>query len=171
MNVPLAIATIVSSTAAVVALILVWLQLKVQSRQARQAALSALHEELVSLPMQRAIRALYRYEPTDLATPGTEEVLETIEFVVNRFNFIGYRVETGVVPANDVLRTEWQAVIRLSHQLQPFMEAEAARRNGAPYSTSFQSLVTRARQYGEAHHPQVRVEPFRRHFDADPAAV
>ncbi|GAA3466293.1 hypothetical protein [Nonomuraea roseola] len=75
--------------------------------------------------------------------------------LLNRYNFIGRRIEDGVVDADDVLRTEWQPVIRLHQQLGPFIEAETAR------------LAARARQFGETPYPQATGEPFRRQFTAE----
>ncbi|TMQ96803.1 hypothetical protein ETD83_20825 [Actinomadura soli] len=160
-----AASTIISSTTAVIALLLVWFQLRTQSRQLRQVALAGLHEELLSAEMQRAIRAICQFNPQELEIPRSERILEQVELILNRYDLIGMRVKCRVIPKSQAISSEWQVVLRIDHQLRQFIDAERQRRNGGPYKPGFEWLVTEARNYKLRHYPDTQIRPFRRIFN------
>jgi methionyl-tRNA formyltransferase len=160
------ISAAVSSIAAILALVFVSFQLRNQNRQLRQTALTSLHEQLLRPDIQRAIRTIYAAEPQELEQPQSLDILEQIELVLNQYDLIGSRIKCGVVPEQQTLETEWPVVLRLDHQLRPFLIAEARLRGDAPYKPGFELLVAKATQYRNRHFPTAFPAPFPRNFPA-----
>lgn len=143
-----------SAMAAVVAIILIYLQVRAQNKQLRQSALISLHEEILQSEIQRAIRFVYASRPEDLAHPQSEEALERIELVLNRYDLIGSRMRHGVIPRKLTLQTEWPVVLRLNAQLSYFIESETdLRGTGTPYKPGFKWLVGESSKYQKRKHP------------------
>lgn len=165
MNTFASIATVVSGFAAVIALLLVWAQLRYQGRQLRQSALMDLHKDLIRPDTQRAIRFIYSRPPKDLERPESQDVLNQIELVLNQYDLLGIRMQCGAIPCSEALATEWQVTLRLWHQLAGFCRSESSRRGGAPYKAGFEWLVEKSREYQRQHHPEVTIKPFARTFE------
>jgi hypothetical protein len=158
------LASVAGSGATVIALFGVWRQLRYQSRQLRQTALTALHKDILDPEVQRAIRAIYAADPASLAEPKTPEDLERIELILNQYDLIGTRLEYGLLPKKQTVSTEWPVILRLWCQLQPFIESEARLRPGVPYKPGFVWLVQQSERYKQKHFPSASTTPFTRSF-------
>jgi hypothetical protein len=123
-------------------------QMDMSYNQMRFSALVHLHQEIMSLPLQRALRFVYSRLPSDLADADSlsEEELEKIELVLNTYDLIGFRIEKGLIPRDVALETESLIVLRVWKRLQPFIELECKKRNHDEYKKYFKLLVERARE-------------------------
>ena len=155
---------LVSMLAAIVALFLIWFQLKYQSKQMKFEALTQLHEILISPSMQDALRFVYSEEPIYLANPKTPGELEKVELVLNTYDLIGLRVREGLLPEETTLVTEWGILLRVQGQLQPFIEQERMLRNGVPFKENYEWLVKRAKEFRNERYPKCDPRPFKRQF-------
>ncbi len=143
---------VISTAAAIVALFLIWLQLRTQSKQMKFDALTELHKQLNTSFIREALRFIYASEADDLANPKSEDELEKIEFVLETYDLIGFRIRQGVLPKDATLATEWTILMRLGEKLQPFIEREEKRRC-IPYKEHFMWLVKRAKEWQERRYP------------------
>lgn len=154
---------ILAGLAAVAGLFLIWAQLRNQSKHIMFEALDRLHKEITGPVIQRDLRLIYSAKPDDLATPTSVRVLESIERVLNMYDLIGFKIESGVLPKGPTIQTEWAIVLLLEHQLKPFRTKERERRgNVAPYKPHFQWLAKEAAGFQKLHFPTWKPVPFRR---------
>lgn len=158
-------AQVISSVAAVVALFLIWRQLRYQNIQNRLVALSQLHEELMRVDMQRALRFIYANPPERLARPQSSSELEALEAVLNAYDLIGFRIRQGVLPVDAAVETEWMILRRLWPQLALFIENERELRGGVPYKEHFEWFVRKAEEYSRQRYPNTECPVFAREFE------
>jgi len=159
--------SLTSTFLAVIALVLLWWQLRYQNKQMHFAAMTQLHQEIIGSTIQRAIRYIYSKQSRDLAGPLSEEELEKVELVLNTYDLIGHKVKQGVLPEHSTLEIEWPVLLRLSQRLRPFILQERQRRGEVPYKANFEWLVTRAELYRKKKHPQCEPKIFVRDFEDD----
>ena len=154
----------ISTAAALVALLLIWQQLRYQSKQMKFEALTQLHQQITGDTMHEALRFIYASEPNDLAHPKSEEELKKLEFVLITYDLVGFRVRQGVLPEGATLETEWAILLNLWPQVQPFIELERQLRGGAPYKQHFEWLVKRAEDFKRRHYPKCELRIHKREF-------
>lgn len=159
--------SLASTFIAVIALVLLWWQLRYQNKQMHFAAMTQLHQEIIGSTIQRAIRYIYSKQPHELAGPLPEEDLEKVELVLNTYDLIGHKVRRGVLPEDSTLEIEWPVLLRLSQRLGPFIVQERERRGEVPYKANFEWLVTRAELFRKKKHPQCEPKIFVRDFEND----
>ncbi len=143
-----------TAATAVIALFLIWRQLRCQTRQATFDALTDLHKQLLSQEMQEALRFVYDTEKSYLAKPKYANHLRMIELVLNIYDLIGFRIKKRVLPKGATLETEWKILLRVWPKLKQFVRDEGARR-GTPYKEHFVWLVEEARKRHPDFVPQV----------------
>lgn len=139
----LQLAQVVSTAASVLALLMIWVQLRYQSRQVEFECLTHLHQELLAAPMQEALRFVHSCDAHDLLHPKTEGDLEKIEIVLNTFDLVGFRVRKGVIPKKATLETEWMILLPLWSKISPFIEEQRRRRANNLYKQNLEWLVKR----------------------------
>ncbi len=149
---------IISTVAGLVALLLIWQQLRYQSKQMKFEALTQLHQQITGDAMQEALRFVYASEPNSLAHPKSEDELKKIELVLIAYDLVGFRVRQGVLPENATLETEWMILTSLWPQVQPFIERERQLRGGVPYKQNFEWLVKRAEEFKRRHYRECEVK-------------
>ena len=154
----------VSTLAAIIALLLIWVQLKYQNKQMKYQALTQLHQELIGHTIQKALRFIFSSEPNDIAHPRSEEDLERIELVLNTYDLIGFRVKQDLLPRDDTLKTEWMLLLPLGLKLQEFIGCEKVLRGGAPYKAHFEWLVKMAEEFKAKNYPNCNIRAFGREF-------
>lgn len=139
---------LISTCAAVVALFLIWRQLKHQAKNTNYRTLTELHQLLIDSQIKRNLRFIFNRSPEELEKPKSEEELEIIETTLNTYSLVGFRIEKGVLPENETLDTEWTVILRLYRKLRLFIEQEKKLRGGdARYRESFLKLVEMAEDY------------------------
>jgi hypothetical protein len=95
------------------------------------------------------------------------EELVKVELILNNYDLLAWRIKKGVIPLKDVLEIEWPVLLRFWQQLSGFVEVEQKRRGDVPYKESLKWLIERAREYKQAHYPDVTVEIYKREFNAN----
>jgi hypothetical protein len=143
--------------------------LELQLRQLRFNSLTALHQELISPAMQRALRFIFNTEPDALTRPRDEDDLEQVELVLRTFDLLGHRLQSGVLPVEETLQTEWITVLAVWPRLVPFVEMMQKERN-VPYKRYFRWLAERAEEYRRQHYPHVEIRYFNVPYRPGPAA-
>ena len=154
----------IGTVAALIALLLIWQQLRYQSKQVKLEALTQLHQQLDSDGMQEALRFVYTSDPNHLAQPKSEDELKKIESVLIAYDLVGYRVRQGVLPEAATLETEWAVLLTLWPQVQPFVERERALRGNVCYKQHLEWLVMKAGDFKRRHYPNCEPRIFRREF-------
>jgi ADP-ribose pyrophosphatase YjhB (NUDIX family) len=158
---------LISAATAIIALLLIWLQLSYQTKQMRFEALTQLHQELIKPEMQKALRFIYNSDPEKLSNPTSEEAFIFIESVLNMYDLIGFRLRQGVLPRKATLETEWMVLLRIWPQLKPFIEAERLRRGNRFYKEHFEWLVNQAEQFKEQHYPGFISKIYKQTFEEE----
>jgi hypothetical protein len=159
--------SLASTFLAVIALVLLWWQLRYQNKQMHFAAMTQLHQEIIGSTIQRAIRYVYSKQSHDLAGPLSEDELEKVELVLNTYDLIGQKIRQGVLPEYSTLEIEWPVLLRLSQRLGPFIGQERQRRGGVPYKANFEWLVSKAELFRKKEYPNCTPKIFVRDFDND----
>jgi hypothetical protein len=165
LNIFLVVTTALSTFGATVSVLLVWRQLREQSRQLRYSALTDLHEKVIQPEMQTALRRIFAAKPDDLQYPANEETLNDLELVLSFYDLVGARVRFGVIPYAETMSTEWSTVLRIKSQLDPFLAVEAARRE-IPYKSDFLWLAAQSERLRQREYPNVGIKAFKRDFTA-----
>lgn len=149
------LAQVLSAAVSVVALVGIWVQLRYQGRQVDFDSLNNLHQELLSAPMQKALRFIFSADADSIMNPKDEIELEKIEFVLNTFDLVGFRVRKGVLPKEPTLETEWMILLPLWSKVQGFVAKQSKLRGGVPYKQHLKYLVGEAETYRKCHkHPE-----------------
>ena len=154
----------ISTAAALVALLMIWQQLRYQSKQMKYDALTQLHQQITSDTMHEALRFIYASDPNHLAHPKSEDELKKLELVLITYDLVGFRVRQGVLPESATLETEWAILLSLWPQVQPFIELERQFRGGVPYKQHFEWLVKRAEDFKRQHYPKCELRIHKREF-------
>lgn len=136
----------IAAATAIIALFLIWRQLRCQNRQIMFDALTDLHKQLLSEEMQKALRFVYNTENSYLAKPKYASHLRMIELVLNTYDLIGFRVKKKVLPKEATLETEWKILLRMWPQLELFITNKREERGNIPYKEHFIWLVEEARK-------------------------
>jgi hypothetical protein len=170
LNVFLVVTTTVSSFGAIASVLLVWRQLREQSRQRCFSALTDLHEKVIEPEMQAALRRVFAADPSDLQHPNDERTLNDLELVLGFYDLVGARLRFGLIPFAETMATEWSTVLRVKNQVHAFLAVESARR-GIPYKTNFLWLADESERVRQKEYPTAEVRAFRRDFAGNIGAV
>ena len=154
---------IISTSAAVGMLFLIWRQLRIQTKQSRFEALTQVHKEVLSTEFREALLAIFSSQPEDLAAVKSKHLLEKLGIVTGLYDLVGARIEEGVLPYEPTLKTEWKILIPLWQQVEKFVLEERKRR-GLPYKEHLERLVDKARKYRDKHYPNSCPQVINRNF-------
>ncbi len=105
-----------------IALIFLTIQIFIQNKQLKYNQLDSLHEQLISIDLKKIIYRLYNEFELNYSNQNLnfEERLE-IEYILNTFDLIGYRIKKGILPKNDILATEWRVIHKLWQLLEQYI--------------------------------------------------
>jgi hypothetical protein len=135
--------TQITDYAAVVGLIFLGCQLWLQRRDQKNQAIARLFDEVVTPEFRRKLPFVYSREPENLTLQKlSQSEREIVEDVTARFDGIGFRVRTGVVPKQETLALFWDLVLRCAQQLRPHILDQRERRGASlEYKADFDWLA------------------------------
>lgn len=146
------IATTLGSIIAVVALICVAVQIWLQRREKRLAALDAMYAELDTDKARVDRGVIYNAEHEDLRMPGLmndgeEAKRKIVEDTLASLERVAYRVATKQIPSDDAFNLYGGVMLSVAYKLWPFIEDQRdMRRNTSgihklEYRRYFESVV------------------------------
>jgi ADP-ribose diphosphatase len=144
---------IISTSAAVGMLSLIWRQLHLQTKQSKFDALTKVHEQVMSTAFREALLAIFSTPPEVLADVKSKDLLEKLGLVTGLYDLVGARIEEGVLPYKPTLKTEWKILITLWQQVEQFIIRERERRCLPYYKEHLERLVNKAKEYRDKEHP------------------
>jgi ADP-ribose pyrophosphatase len=136
----------ISTLAAVVTLIFILRQLKQQTKQLKLEALTEIHREVRTKDFRKALGLVFNGDPRY----QKKEIEDSIRLVSGLYDLLGVRVQEGVLPRDETLKTEWKILVFLWKRIQGFILLERKRR-GLPYKEYLEWLVKEAEDYRKEH--------------------
>lgn len=152
---------IAATVTAIIALLLIVLQLRQQTKQQRFEALREVHREVATAEFREALRAVFAVDSEELAATDSVTLKEHIDDATAVYDLVGLRIQEGVLPKEATLKTEWKILLPLwSHTREYVMEER--RRRGLPYKEYFEWLAGEAERYRQKHYPETRPQVVKR---------
>jgi len=110
-------------------LILLVYQLSLQRKDQKNQAIARLFDELVTPDFRRRLLFVYSRSPEELILEKlSQSDREIVEEVTARFDGLGFRVRTRLVPKEETLELFWDLVLRCSQQLRPHVLGQREKR-------------------------------------------
>lgn len=133
---------VISTLVAVVALIFIWHQLRQQTKQLKLEALTEIHKEVRTKDFREALEMIFNGDPRY----EKKEIEGSIRLVAGLYDLLGVRVQEGVLPRDETLKTEWKVLIFLWKRIKRFILLERKRRQ-VPYKKHLEWLANEAKDY------------------------
>ncbi len=149
---------------AIIALLMIWKQLKYQNQQLKYHSLSELHKDIIGPRMHDAFQFIYANTSSDLAVPKNEKELEKIELILNTYDLIAVKLAQGFLPEKETLETEWIVILRIWEKLNEFIKKERELRGNVFYKKHFELLVEKALDYQKNNYPHSNIVIFKRKY-------
>ncbi|OGO14915.1 MAG: hypothetical protein A2Z14_16855 [Chloroflexi bacterium RBG_16_48_8] len=144
---------LVTAITGMIALLLIVLQLRQQTKQQRFEALSQVHKEVAEPEFRNALQAVFSKDPEALASTTSFELKRSIDDATAVYDLVGLRIQEGVLPKEATLKTEWKILVPLWRQVEGYVKSERERR-GMPYKEHFEWLAKEAEKYRSRHYPE-----------------
>jgi hypothetical protein len=159
------LSTIIELAAAVtgmIALLLIVLQLRQQTKQQKFEALSQVHQEVAKPEFREALRTVFAVSPDELASTTSNDLMQSIDDATAVYDLVGLRIQEGVLPKEATLKTEWKILVPLWRHVEGFVKEERKRR-GMPYKEHFEWLAMEAERYRSKYFPESSPTIVKRH--------
>lgn len=147
-------APVVSSTAALLGIVLICWTLRNSLRQTKFNMLNYIQGMVLQPEMQRAMRELHALNAEAVSAPQSAADLERVELVLRTYDILAHRLRCGVLPKKETLQTEAIPVLSLWPKLEGFVDRQAGIR-GIPYKPHLKWLVGECKAYMKRYHPEV----------------
>jgi len=130
-------------------LILLGVQLWLQRKDQKNQAIAHLFDEVVTPEFRQKLLFVYSREPETLTLSKlSQSEREIVEEVTARFDGLGFRVRTGLVPKQEAMELFWDLVVRCSQQLRPHILDQRERRGVLhKYKADFHWLACECKIY------------------------
>lgn len=136
-----------------------------QVREARRARLLniviSLRQDIDSMESRDNRYKLFNELPDDLTSSLTAEQDRVIDRVVVEYENIGNLVINKFIDSDLMASQYGNSAERSWRRVQPWVQKERTRRNGAPYAVNFEKFAMKCIEYNERNHPG-GLQPFRR---------
>ena len=143
---------VISVLASIGVLILIWRQLRLQTKQAKFDTLTQIHQEVCTQEFRDALAIIFSVKPHELSNSNSQEIIDSIGTATGLYDLVGVRVQEGVLPKRATLKTEWKILVPLWDHVKGFVYNEREQR-GLPYKEHFEWLAGEAKKYWEKHYP------------------
>lgn len=101
-------------------LILLSYQLWLQRKDQKNQAVAHLFDELVTPEFRQKLLLVYSKSPEELLLERLSQLeREMVEEVTARFDGLGFRVRSQIVPKQEALELFWDLILRCAQQLRP----------------------------------------------------
>ena len=149
---------LVASVTAIGALAVIAFQQWHAARLGRFAALTDVHKQIGSKGFRRSLTKIFHASDDELHilryTKSFHDLppklVEAIEAVCQLYDLVGARVQDGVLPKKETLKTEWKVLVLLWPLLENFVQVRADGR-GTPYKEHLKWLYDEAKKFQEKH--------------------
>lgn len=135
------------------------IQLRVNAKPRYFEGLYRVYEEFDTDHARRQRHAVYALPdqvPADAVL--SDNVVELLKDVTNRYDFIGHLVLTGILPDKYVIPVYYLQVVRIWTKVQPYIAyIRRTRGLGATYHRRFEQLYKKCERYRRRHNPQAAV--------------
>ena len=143
------LATAIGTLLTAFGLILLTYQLALQRKDQKNQAIARLFDEVVTPEFRQKLLFVYSREPENLTLPKlSQSEREIVEEVTARFDGLGFRVRTGLVPKHETMELFWDLVVRCAQQLRSHILDQRERRGVLrEYKADFDWLARECKIY------------------------